>query len=376
MSRIRVLVVDDAVIVRKLVTDVINADPALEVVGIAANGKIALQRIELLRPDLVTLDIEMPEMDGLETVVEIRKRWPTLPVIMFSTLTAHGAAATMDALDRGASDYVTKPSNVGSMAAAQLQVRDQLVPKIKALAGRRTLFAPPPAIPILRPPAPPVPSALPASRAAVQIVVVGASTGGPNALAALIPALPANFPVPIVIVQHMPPIFTKLLADRLMAASKLRVLEATDGAVAEPGTVWIAPGDYHVEFARAGGVTRLVLTQAAPEHSCRPAVDVLFRSAAAHFGAHVLGAVLTGMGQDGTIGAELIRRSGGQILVQDEASSVVWGMPGSIARAGLANVVLPLSAMADTLTQAATAAPAPRARERLVGASPVSITTS
>jgi two-component system chemotaxis response regulator CheB len=281
---IRVLVVDDAVVVRRLVTDVLAADPGIEVVGVAANGRIALQKIEQLGPDLVTLDVEMPEMDGLETIVEIRKRWPRLPVIMFSTLTERAAAVTLEALARGASDYVTKPANVGSVLAAQQRVRDDLIPRIRGLGGAPAAPAAPAALPTAAAPLPPLAALAPraavgAPARRVDLVAIGASTGGPNALAELIPRIPADFPVPVVIAQHMPAVFTKLLADRLSTRSQLRVREAADGAPLVPGTVWVAPGDYHMGFTRKGTEIVIALNQEPSEHSCRPAVDATLRAA-------------------------------------------------------------------------------------------------
>jgi two-component system, chemotaxis family, protein-glutamate methylesterase/glutaminase len=354
MARIRVLVVDDAVVVRRLVSDALSGDPDIEVVGTAANGRIALQKIPQLNPDVVTMDIEMPDLDGIATVRALRPTYPTLPVIMFSTLTERGAAATLDALQAGASDYVTKPANVGSVALAQQRVREDLVPRIKSLAGRVAI--PASARPATAVPPVGVPRALPVGRAAGDharpgIVAIGVSTGGPNALAEVIPALPSDLRVPVVIVQHMPPMFTRLLAERLNAQSGLAVREASAGLPITPGTVTIAQGDYHMVIERDGAHVRAVLTQDPPENSCRPAVDPLFRSAVALYGARTLGVILTGMGQDGLRGCEYVREAGGQVLAQDEASSVVWGMPGFVARAGLADRVLPLSEIAAEITR-------------------------
>jgi two-component system chemotaxis response regulator CheB len=350
MLRTRVLVVDDAVVVRRIVTDAIGAAPGLEVVGTAPNGRIALSKIEQLNPDLVTLDIEMPEMDGIATLTEIRARYPRLPVIMFSTLTERGAAVTMEALLRGANDYVTKPANVGSVAQAKHAIREQLVPKIHALCGtRRPTPRPLPTAPASRPATTP-PRARRES-GVVDAVVIGVSTGGPNALAALVPALPADLGVPVLIVQHMPPMFTRLLAERLDAHAPLSVAEATDGEVVRPGRVLIAPGDRHLEVRRRGTDVRAALTQGPPENSCRPAADVLFRTAAATWGERVLGVVLTGMGYDARRGAEHIRHAGGHVLAQDRASSVVWGMPGAVVQAELADAELPLAAIADEVVR-------------------------
>lgn len=351
MSKIRVLIVDDSVVIRRIVSDVLTADPELEVVGTAANGRIAMAKIPQVNPDIITLDVEMPEMDGLETIAAIRKLYPRLPVIMFSTLTQRGAATTLDALTLGASDYVTKPANVGSVAAAQQSLRDQLIPKIKGLCCK------------LETPAPKVLKAsvdstrshpsvrLGLSQSRVDIVAIGVSTGGPNALAVLMPGFPADFPVPIVIVQHMPPVFTKLLADRLSSLSSLTVCEATPGEEVRAGRVYVAPGNYHMIVKRAGAVVRIETNQEKSENSCRPAVDVLFRSVLQVYGAASLGVILTGMGQDGLRGCEQIREAGGQIIAQDEASSVVWGMPGFVAKAGLPDKVLPLNEIAPEIVR-------------------------
>jgi two-component system chemotaxis response regulator CheB len=345
---INVLVVDDAVVVRRIVTDILSGEPGIRVVGTAANGRIALQKLTQLQPDIVTLDIEMPELNGLDTLRELRKTHPKLPVIMFSTLTGRGTAETIEALSRGASDYVTKPANVGSVAIAQQRIREELVPKIKALCGR----AHPPlpaAVPRRVVPAAPArpavtPAARPAGRPATgpQVVVIGVSTGGPNALAVVLPQLPKDFPLPIAIVQHMPPMFTTLLADRLNQQSAITVVEAKGGEVLTPGVAYLAPGDHHLVLQPRGTQVVTALQQGPPENSCRPAVDVLFRSAAQVYGGDVLGVVLTGMGQDGLRGSEVICGQGGRVVVQDEATSVVWGMPGFVAHAGLADRVLPL----------------------------------
>jgi two-component system chemotaxis response regulator CheB len=341
MRRIRVLIVDDAVVVRRLVSDVLTADPAIEVVGTAANGSIGLAKIGQVAPDLVTLDVEMPGMDGISALKEIRKTHPRLPVIMFSTLTERCAATTLDALALGANDYVTKPANVGSVAVAMQRVRDELIPKIKALCAA-AIGAAPSAGAVRAPAAKPLPPASVVGIRRVDVVAIGVSTGGPNALADLLPRLPGDFPVPIVIVQHMPPLFTKLLADRLSAKAAIGVSEAKHGDEIAPGHAWLAPGDFHMQLGRAGNAVRIGLSQDAPENSCRPAVDPLFRSAVEVYGPHVLGVILTGMGQDGLRGCQAVRAAGGQVVVQDEASSVVWGMPGYVAEAGLAEAVLPL----------------------------------
>jgi two-component system chemotaxis response regulator CheB len=352
---INVLVVDDAVVVRKIISDVLAEDPMLKVVGTAANGRIALQKLTQVNPDLVTLDIEMPEMNGLETLKEIRRTHPHLPVIMFSTLTSRGASDTLDALALGASDYVTKPANVGSVGAAQQRVREDLIPKIKALCRidppvqPTAIEAPKPVRPATERPAPGRTEVADRTAQQVDVLAIGVSTGGPNALAALLPSLPKDLPVPVVIVQHMPPMFTKLLADRLDSQSQIHICEASGGETLTPGVVYIAPGNYHMTVERSGAHVVTALNQAPQENSCRPAVDVLFRSVARVFRDHALALVLTGMGQDGLRGAEEIRHYGGRVLAQDEATSVVWGMPGFVAQAGLAERVLPLGSIAGEI---------------------------
>jgi two-component system chemotaxis response regulator CheB len=348
--------VDDSVVIRKLLSETLTGDPALEVVGVASDGRIALAKIPLLKPDLITLDVEMPVMNGLETLAALRKLYPRLPVIMFSTLTERGAAATLDALALGASDYVTKPSNTGSATAAIERIRIELLPKIKALCGG----------------SPPKFRALSVSRAALQtrprstprveIVAIGTSTGGPNALTEVLARIPRDFPVPIVVVQHMPPIFTRLLAERLASHSAIAVEEGRAGAALGSAQAWIAPGNFHMTVIRVGMKSSLSLNQAEPENSCRPAVDVLFRSVAVAYGNHVLGVVMTGMGADGVLGAEDIRDAGGGVIIQDEASSVVWGMPGLVQASGLADAAYPVDQLAAEITRRVVASRSPQIR--------------
>jgi two-component system chemotaxis response regulator CheB len=345
MNPIRILVVDDSVVIRKMLSGTLAADPALEVVGVASDGRIALAKIPLLKPDLVTLDVEMPVMNGLQTLAALRKLHPRLPVIMFSTLTERGAAETLEALALGASDYATKPSNTGSPAVAIERIRAELVPKIKALCGAAPLKHQPvsgPRLAVL---------ARTRSNPRIDVVAIGTSTGGPNALAEVLPRIPPDFPVPIVVVQHMPPIFTRLLAERLAKHSAIPVAEGRAGAILCPGCAWIAPGDFHMKVMRAATDWRLSLNQLPPENSCRPAVDVLFRSVAQAYGANVLAVVMTGMGSDGVLGAQEIGDAGGDVIVQDEASSVVWGMPGLVHASGLADAAYPLDRMATEITR-------------------------
>jgi len=339
MPKIRVLVVDDAVVVRQLVSSVLNHDPDLEVVGVAANGRIALTKIPMVNPDAVILDVEMPEMGGLETLMAIRASYPNLPVIMFSALTERGAVTTLDALALGANDYVAKPTGVRDLAASQEHIRAELIPKIKAFCAKQIDR---PDVIVKRPVSPPLVRTTRQHHHRIDVVALGVSTGGPNALAALIPTIPADFPVPIVIVQHMPPVFTKSLANRLASLSAIDVYEGAEGETLRPGAAWIAPGDYHMVLTRELSAVQIGTHQEPRENSCRPAVDVLFRSVAKVYGCHTLAVILTGMGNDGLQGCRHILEADGQIIVQDEASSVVWGMPGAVTKAGLAEKVLPL----------------------------------
>ena len=340
--------VDDSVVIRRLVTHALEREPGLEVVGFASNGSVALARIPQLNPDVITLDIEMPEMDGLETLRELRKHFPLIRVVMFSTLTDRGAAITLQALALGADDYVAKASNAGSLDRSMASLQAELIPKIKQF------FVMPGASPAAAPSAEaktPAKLPPPASVGRRKVLAIGTSTGGPNALGAVIPAIPADFPLPILIVQHMPPLFTRLLAERLQASSPLKVEEAQSGSKVTPGKVLIAPGDFHMQVRNGGGETVIALDQSPPENSCRPAVDVLFRSVAEVYGGTAVSAVLTGMGQDGLRGVEALKARGAYVIAQDEASSVVWGMPGAVAGAGLADRVVPLDGVVPEILQ-------------------------
>jgi two-component system chemotaxis response regulator CheB len=331
------------VVIRRLVTQALEQDAMIEVVGTASNGAIGLQRIPQFSPDVITLDIEMPDMNGLEMLRRIRREYPQLRVIMFSTLTERGAAVTLEALTLGADDYVTKASNEGSLDRSMARLREEMIPKIKQffrIAGQNATAAPPASGSTV--PAVGARPIAPSPKLRPKVVVIGVSTGGPTALAALLPSLPASFPLPILLVQHMPPLFTRLLAERLNAACQLTVEEASDGEPVEAGKILIAPGDFHMKVVSRGGAIRICLDQTPRQNSCRPAVDALFVSAVEVFRGAVLAVVLTGMGQDGLHGVRLLKSSGARVLVQDEASSVVWGMPGAVVNAGLADRVLAL----------------------------------
>lgn len=340
MEKVRVLIVDDAVLARKVIADSISSDPAIEVVGFASNGRLALQRVAAANPDLVILDLEMPEMNGLETIAAMRAQYPNLPIVMCSAYTDHGAEQTIEALARGANDYVTKPSKSRDLEESRVKLREQLVPKIKALcgvSGNRTTA------PSRAKGTGGIPSVL------VNALAIGSSTGGPSALAEVLPRLSGDFPVPIFITQHMPKLFTGFLAERLGAQSEIKVIEGAPGVEPQPGHAYIAPGGYHMIVRRENDRIVLDLNEDAQENSCRPSVDVMLRSVVDVYGEHILSLILTGMGQDGLRGCELVRRQGGIVVAQDEASSVVWGMPGAVSEAGLAHAISPLSEIAPLI---------------------------
>jgi two-component system chemotaxis response regulator CheB len=349
--------VDDSVVMRSLLRTVVATDSALEIVGSAADGASALTAIAAGKPDLVLLDVEMPVMDGLATLRELRTRGYTMPVIMCSSLTQRGARVTIEALASGASDYVAKPAGQSGRDAAIETLAQELLPKIRALTGagqaarawQPMLATVVPGISRLKLPTvvyrPQPVSSTPA------VLVIGVSTGGPAALDRILPTLPASFPLPVLIVQHMPEVFTNLLAERLNGRCPLRVREAQEGDAVGPGVIHIARGNWHLELragvrALASSAPRphptLHLSQGPLENHCRPAVDVLFRSAVEVYGSGVLAVVLTGMGSDGLIGCRMIRERGGSVLAQDQPTSTVWGMPGAVANAGLAQKILPL----------------------------------
>jgi two-component system chemotaxis response regulator CheB len=348
-QRIRVLVVDDSVVIRRLVCHALEEDRELEVVGIAANGRAALERIPQVNPDVITLDIEMPEMDGLEMLRALRRQERAIPVVMFSTMTERGASATLEALSLGAEDYVTKASNAGSLDISLANLRQQLIPKIRQFFQ---LSQPPHPVPAVAPAALSAairPAAPPRAICMPRAVAIGVSTGGPAALANLVPQFPPTFGLPIFVVQHMPALFTRLLAERLASLSSLPVREASDGEKPEPGRIYMAPGDLHLRLVASADGPHISLDQTPPLNSCRPAVDALFSSLADVYGPAVVAAVLTGMGQDGLRGAQQLKARGASILAQDEATSVVWGMPGAVVGAGVADQVLPLDAMVPAI---------------------------
>ena len=350
---IKVLVVDDSTAMRRVVCAVLRSDPEIEIVGQAEDGLQGLEMIERLRPDVVTLDVEMPRLDGLETLKRIRVRHPRLPVVMFSSLTEQGAATTVTALTSGASDYVQKPAGGGAVTASMDAVRDQLLPKVRALGARSTSPGPGPAPSAAVPASGDVAAGEKARRRPPEVIAIGCSTGGPDALSVVLRDLPADLGVPVLVVQHMPAVFTTLLAERLSRISPIPVREAVEGETPSADQITLAPGDFHMRVSRRAGKTRIHLDQEPPVHFCRPAVDPLLMSVAEIYGARALTVVLTGMGVDGADGASSVQKAGGIVLAQDEASSVVWGMPGAVVGAGAADEVLPLASVAARITQLA-----------------------
>ena len=344
----KILVVDDSCLYQRLLSDVINAHKMLNVIGVAANGKVALEMMESLSPDLVTLDILMPEMDGIQTLIQLRKRWPEVRTIMLSSLTSEGSDAALDALALGASEYSAKPVSSGGVENIRAELGADLLPKIEALCDldKHSAAAHPVdsqcinrvgevfGTSIVRP---------------LELVAIGVSTGGPDALTKLLSQLPADLGVPIVIVQHMPPTFTAKLAARLDAASGLKVREAKVGDKLRAGSVYIAPGDYHMVLDKIAGDVIINLNQDDHENSCRPSVDPLFRSIPDIYGARCLGVIMTGMGQDGLKGSEVLVEAGCRIIVQDKYTSIVWGMPKLVAMAGLAEEEVPLEKMSEAI---------------------------
>jgi two-component system, chemotaxis family, protein-glutamate methylesterase/glutaminase len=367
---VRVMVVDDSVVVRSLLQRWLTADDRLELVGMANDGGAALDLLKKHDVDVVVLDIAMPVMDGMTALPRIRILQPHAQIIISSTLTTQNAEISLAALHAGAADYVTKPAGKAVVLGGQ-DFFTHLLEKILALGQvsqnkksgtvKSTAAAP-------RKEARVVQSATRTEKRASfpadssltlkpekagftpEILAIGASTGGPQALFHLLAELPKPFALPIVIVQHMPPIFTDILAQQLTRSTGIDTCEAQDEQLLEAGKAYVAPGDVHMRIIRDGTRARIALSQDAPVNYCRPAVDPFFQSLATSYGSHVLAVVLTGMGRDGLAGARILSDQGSTVLVQDEATSVVWGMPGMIAKAGLANDILPLTKIANAIS--------------------------
>lgn len=352
---VSVLLIDDSSLIRRLLGRVLQHDPMINIVGEAENGKDGIEQARALQPNVIILDIEMPVMNGLEALPQLKRVAPKARIIMFSTLTENGARATLEALAAGADDYVTKPSNTGSFAQTAGQISSELAPMIKALGAKTATYAS-----FVQPAAKPAEKDYSwltvKSEGAPEIVVVGVSTGGPQALQTFVSSLPADLRVPVLIVQHMPAMFTRLLAERLDKISQVKVGEASNGTIVKPGEVWFAPGGEHMYVTRQNGQIVVTTDLAPPVNECRPAVDPLFESAVNCFGSRVLAVVLTGMGNDGFNGAKKVKGVDGVMIVQDQASSVVWGMPGIIAKADLADQILPLDQIGPTVVDIVTTA--------------------
>lgn len=359
---LRVLAVDDSAVMRSVLKTLFDlharqGDPSLprmELCGLVRDGVEALEAVKTLSPDVLLLDLEMPRMNGLEVLQQLRLQAPKLPVIMCSAYTERGARSTLDALSAGAKDYVMKPGQQKDFASALDTLMEQLLPKIAALSGWRSVWSerrerPRESVSTLA-------RSYGTGGKLVELLVIGVSTGGPSALEGMLPLLPKDFAVPILIVQHMPRLFTGALAERLDRICKMPVQQARDGARIGPGEIWLAPGDTHMEVVHGAGPKRagafdpaVRLHQGPPLNSCCPSVDYLFRSAATMYGAGTLALVMTGMGSDGFEGAKAVQAAGGVVLAQDEATSAVWGMPGRVAKEGVATAVLALPMLAGAL---------------------------
>jgi two-component system chemotaxis response regulator CheB len=364
MENIRALVVDDTIVYRKIVGDVLKEIPGVEVIGTANNGKIALSKITSLKPDLITLDIEMPEVNGIEVLEALQGRPDGPMVIMLSTLTRQGSEMTIKALELGAFDFVAKPDQ-GRMAENMQKVREGILPIVDALKRqKRTRLDIRERIKTGKPAPPPIPSqrvapvrtplktaAVPGPRHRSEVVGIGISTGGPNALTRMIPMLPAGIKAAVLIVQHMPPMFTASLANSLNNKSQLEVKEAEDGDTILPGRVLIAPGGKQMKVvAAADGITRQIkITDDPPENSCKPSVDYLFRSIAQHYVGRSTGVIMTGMGSDGSKGLVQMKNNGSFIIAQDEETCTVYGMPKQPIESGIADIVAPLEKIAQEI---------------------------
>ncbi|RCS50658.1 chemotaxis response regulator protein-glutamate methylesterase [Bremerella cremea] len=352
----RVLIVDDSTLFRKVVRDALATCPGIEVIAVAADGKSALDKIEHYRPDLITLDVEMPVLNGIEVLRELHKKPQRPEVIMLSGMTDQGALCTTQALRLGAFDFVLKPSSQANIEESCQQLRSDLLPKVRVLQERLAAAAKRNQESIDEPEeafVPPI-GQKPFDASQVTVVGIGVSTGGPAALSTLLPKLPSNLAVPLLIVQHMPPMFTKSLATDLNRSSKINVCEAEDRQPIVPGTAYIAPGGKQMKVITEGGAKLIHITDDPPERSCRPSVDYLFRSIAHEYGRQAMAVVMTGMGDDGTLGCRLLKRHGCMVVAQDEKSCVVFGMPRQVIAGGLADKVIPLEQMHEVIQFAGT----------------------
>jgi two-component system, chemotaxis family, protein-glutamate methylesterase/glutaminase len=354
-GKVRVLVVDDSLIYRKVVRDALATFPQVEVVGWAGNGRAAIEKIEQLSPDMITLDFEMPELDGLGVLKWLKQSKRTTKAVMLSALTIEGGEATLQALQEGAFDFVVKPSgsnakqNQHDLESALLQRVDAIQMLLAGVRSRGAVPRPITTAALQRPVATNRPEP---GKHRVGVVAIGVSTGGPDALRAMLPKLPANFPVPIIIVQHMPPVFTKSLAESLDKLCALHVTEAVDGQVVKPGQAVIAPGGKQMRLYKSAiGYAQVKLTDDAPVQSCRPSVDYTLSSLAESFGNQTLAVIMTGMGYDGADGCRRLHALGAPVIAQNEATCVVYGMPRKPIEEGIADVVAPLNSIAAEISR-------------------------
>ena len=357
---LKVMVVDDTVVYRKIVSDVLAELPDVEVVGTAHNGKAALLKLKTLKPDLITLDIEMPEVNGIDVLQRMQTEAPHVGAIMLSTLTQQGGALTMRALELGAFDFIPKPQS-GTMVENKKVVKDALTPMLKAFARSRDIRSQLRSFPRTKHLPRPVarrPMTSPSKRVVgrserASIIGIGISTGGPNALARMLPSIPKDIGVPIVIVQHMPPLFTQSLANSLNNKCQLEVREAKNGEPLLPNVAYIAPGGKQMKIvAGPDGKQRVIkITDDPAENNCKPSVDYLFRSIAAHYVGRAAGVIMTGMGSDGTKGLQMMKNNGATVIAQDESSCVVFGMPKEPVESGLADIVVPLDQLAGEIAK-------------------------
>jgi two-component system chemotaxis response regulator CheB len=370
-SAVRVMVVDDSAVIRSLITRALETDPGVQVVATVGNGQLAVSQLARTDVDVIVLDIEMPVMDGITALPLLLKAAPDVKIVMASTLTQRNAQVSIEALQKGASDYIPKPTSTGEIHGSADFKRD-LIEKVKVLgrarrdrrdrdrpAGAPDAKSPPPkagTAPAARPSSlsPGAPIQLRSfGRMPPQIVGIGSSTGGPQALFTVLGALDPAMRLPIVITQHMPATFTIILAEHIGRVSKRPSAEGKDGEAIEPGRIYLAPGDNHMVIETDGAKKIVRLNKNPLENFCRPAVDPMFRSLAAAYGASVLGVVLTGTGSDGAKGGKVLAETGGSVIAQDEASSVVWGMPGATAQAGVCSAVLPVDKIAAEIARIA-----------------------
>lgn len=351
---IKTLVVDDTILYRKITSDVLRQFKEIEVVGTASNGDLALRKMKTLPVNLVFCDVYMPKMNGVETLAEIKETYPQTIVVMMSSITTRSADITIKALEMGAIDFIRKPDGK-SIEENIERLKNDIQAVLRLVQIRLTtqgIIKKSPGITLAKPVSPPVKPVV--SREQVprkfSVLAIGVSTGGPEALNRLIPALPKSLPVPVLLVQHMPPKFTHSLAESLDRKSKIKVVEARDGQIIEPGMVYIAPGGFHMIAKEEEKKTIIKTNTGPPENSCRPAIDVLFRSVTNIYGGKgILAVILTGMGSDGANGVRSMKRKGCYCITQSEASCVVYGMPRAVDLAGLSNISLPLTDIAGEI---------------------------